>query len=59
MPLASALELLQTHAACAMAEALVPLLAVLAGFGGTWLQAAHPPANAHEHDPALVALLVV
>lgn len=53
MPLASALELLQTHAACATAEALVPLLAVLAGFGGTWLQAAH------EHDPALVALLVV
>ena len=35
------------------------LLAVLAGLGGAWLQAAHPPANAHEHDPALVALLVV
>ena len=42
-----------------MAEAAVPVIAVLAGLVGTWLQAVHPPATAHEHDPALVALLVV
>jgi hypothetical protein len=59
MPLASALELLQAHGASATAEALVPLLAVLAGLAGAWLHAAHPPANGFEPDPALVALLVV
>ena len=41
------------------AEVLVPLLAVFAGVGGTWLQAVHPPAAAYGDDPALVALLVV
>jgi hypothetical protein len=41
------------------AEAAVPALAVLAGVAGAWLQAVHPLATAHEHDPVLVALLVV
>ncbi len=40
-------------------ESLVARLAVLAGFGGAWPQAAHRPPNAQEHDPALVTLLVV
>lgn len=46
-------------AAWCTAEALVPVLGVLAGCGGAWLQAVHPPATAHGHDPVLVALLVV
>jgi hypothetical protein len=41
------------------AEVAVPAIAVLAGIAGAWLQAAHPPAAAHVHDPALVALLIV
>lgn len=41
------------------ADAVVPALALLAGAGGAWLQAVHPPAAAaHGHDPALVAFLV-
>lgn len=61
MPLASTLAFLQAHAAPApaAAEAWAPLLAVLAGVGGAWLQAAHPPADAREHDAALAALPVV
>ena len=39
------------------AETAVPAIAVLAGIAGAWLQAVHPPATAHVHDPALVALL--
>ncbi len=57
MPFASALMLSETHAACAMADVLVPVFAVLAGLGGAWLRAAHPPA--HGHDPVLAALPVV
>jgi len=42
------------------AEITVPAIAVLAGMAGAWLQAAHPPAPAgHEHDSALVALLIL
>ena len=62
VPLALALELFGAPAAAApwlSADVLVPVLAVLAGGGGAWLQAVHPPATAHEHDAALVALLVV
>lgn len=61
MPPAHALiELLQAPAApWSTAEVVVPVLAVLAGVAGAWLQAVHPPATAHEHDPALVALLVL
>lgn len=60
MPLTSVLELLRSHAApWPAAEVLVPALAVLAGAAGAWLQAVYPPATAHEHDPALVALLFV
>ena len=52
--------LLQASAApWAAAEVLVPVLAVVAGLGGAWLQAVHPPAAGYGHDPALVALLVV
>jgi hypothetical protein len=40
-------------------EAVVPVLALLAGAAGAWLQAVHPPATAHEYDPAIVALLVL
>lgn len=46
-------------AAWCTAEALVPVFALLAGLGGTWLQAVHPPATAHEHDAAVAALLVL
>lgn len=46
-------------AAWCSAEVAVPVSGVLAGLGGAWLQAAHPPATDHEHDPALLALLVV
>jgi hypothetical protein len=41
------------------AEALMPVLARLAGVASASMQAVHPPATAHEHDPALVALLVL
>ena len=46
-------------ALCPSVETAVPALAVLAGLGGGWLQAAHPPYPDHGHDTALVALLVV
>jgi hypothetical protein len=39
--------------------ALVPVAAALTSIAGAWLQAVHPPATAHEYDPALLALLVV
>jgi hypothetical protein len=41
------------------AEDTVPVLAVFAGVAGAWLQAIDPPAAAREHDPVLLALLVV
>ena len=46
-------------AAWCSAEVAVPVSGVLAGLGGAWLQAVHPPATVREHDPALFALLVV
>ena len=62
MPFTPASELLQPYAALRLTaeEALMPVLACLAGAASAWLQAVHPPATAHEHDdPALVALLVL
>lgn len=59
MATVAALELLSaTVGPWLTADAVAPALALLAGVGGAWLQAVHPPATAHEHDPALVALLV-
>jgi hypothetical protein len=60
VPPALPLELLQVPAPAWITwEALVPVAAALAGTAGAWLQAVHPPATAHEYDPALLALLVV
>lgn len=55
----AALELFSASAAPWLTtDAAVPALALLAGAGGAWLQAVHPSAAAHGHDPALVAFLV-
>ena len=60
MAAAIALEaLVASTAAWLEPELVVPALAVLVGLVGAWLQAVHPPATAHEHDLALVALMVV